>query len=391
VGGRPLRALSGTMFNQLLGNDATNFIATRLFKQLKQRGSSRKDHMKIRGELSIKAATAYVPATLQKVDEAIELGILEVGHSNRVGAVALPVAEGSAAPEMAILAGRQAIVDAAIDPAMIDLVIHAWLYHQGHELWSSAHFVAAGVGAVSATAFGVQQSCNGGALGMQLGATQLLADPDMQYALVTTGDNFSMPGFNRWSTDYDVAYGDGGTALLLGRSDGQTDKLRILSLGSSSMPELETIYRGADKFSSYPLGHGMPINKRRSKKAFYATVDIEQFGLTVRSKLAEAFQRALDDADIVVNDPRIRLAVLPRVGQKVLDGTFRPAVDGMPNLEAVHLGAETGHLGAGDFLANISDVIRLNLLGPGELGLVLSSGGSVSWTCAVIERPGASE
>jgi 3-oxoacyl-[acyl-carrier-protein] synthase-3 len=289
---------------------------------------------------------------------------------------------------MAVSAGRQAIAGAAIDPAVIDLVIHAWLYHQGHELWSSAHFVAAGVGAVNATAFGVQQACNGGVLGVQLGATQLLADPDMQYALVTTGDNFSMPGFNRWSTDYDVAYGDGGTALLLGRGDGQADKLRIRSLGFSSMPELERIYRGADEFSSYPLGHGMPVNKRRSKNAFYTAVDIEQFGLTVRSKLAEALQRALDDADLTVNDPRVRLAVLPRVGGKVLDGTFRPALEGMPNVEAVYLGAETGHLGAGDFLANISDVIRLNLLGPGELGLVLSSGGSVSWACAVIERPG---
>jgi 3-oxoacyl-[acyl-carrier-protein] synthase-3 len=213
----------------------------------------------------------------------------------------------------------------------------------------------------------------------------------MQYVLVTTGDNFSMPGFNRWSTDYDVAYGDGGTALLLGRSDGRTDKLKILSLGSSSMPGHETIYRGADKFSSYPLGHGMPVDKRRSKNAFYVMADMEQFGLTVRSKLAEALQQALDDAGLTANDPRIRLAVLPRVGGKVLDGTFRPALERMPNLEAVHLGAETGHLGAGDFLANISDVIRLNLLGPGELGLILSSGGSVSWACAVIERPGTSE
>lgn len=341
--------------------------------------------MQIRGELSIKAASTCVPPTLQKVDEAINLGMLEAGHLDRVGVMALPVAEGSAAPEMAVSAGCQAIADAAVDPAMIDLVIHAWLYHQGHELWSCAHFVAAGVGAVNATAFGVQQACNGGVLGVQLGATQLRADPNMRYALVTTGDNFSMPGFNRWSTDFDVAYGDGGTALLLGRSDGETDKLRILSLGTSSMPGLETIYRGADEFSSYPLGHSMPVDKRRAKKAFYATVDIEQFGLTVRSKLAEALRRALDDAGPV--SARIRLAVLPRVGGKVLNGTFRPALAAMPNVETMTLGAETGHLGAGDFLANISDVIRLNLLGPGELGLVLSSGGSVSWACAVIERP----
>ena len=342
--------------------------------------------MKIHGELSIKAATTHLPTALQKIDEAVRTVCWKPGHTGRVGVIALPVAEGAAAPEMAVSAGCEAIADAGVDPAAIGLVIHAWLYHQGHELWSSAHYVAANVGAVDATAFGVQQACNGGVLGVQLGATQLLADPAMRYVLVTTGDNFSMPGFSRWSTDYDVAYGDGGTALLLGRSDGRTDRLRVLSLGSSSWPEFEAIYRGADKFSSYPLGHGMPVDKRRSKKVFYASVDIEHFGLTVRSKLAEALQRALDNAGIAMDDPRIRLAVLPRVGQKVLDGTFRPALGGLPNLETVQLGAETGHLGAGDFLANISDVIRLNLLRPGQLGLVLSSGGSVSWACAVIER-----
>jgi 3-oxoacyl-[acyl-carrier-protein] synthase-3 len=347
--------------------------------------------MKIRGELSIKAAATYVPATLQKVDEAIELGMLEIEDSDRAGVVALTVAEGLAAPEMAVLAGRQAIADAAIDPAMIDLVTHAWLYYQGHDLWSSAHFVAANVGAVNATAFGLQQLSNGGALGVQLGATHLRANSDMQYALVTTGDNFCMPGINRWTTDFDVGLGDSGTALLLGRRDGQTDKLRVLSLGSASMPELEAIYRGTDEFSPYPFWHSMPIDARRPKKAFRAATDLEQFVLTVRSKLAEALQRALNDADITVNDPRICLAVMPRVGQKMIDGIFQPAVEGIPNLKTVHLGTQTGHLGAGDFLANISDVIRLNLLGPGQIGLILSSGGSCSWTCAVIERPDASK
>ncbi|UFS98483.1 ketoacyl-ACP synthase III family protein [Nocardia huaxiensis] len=344
--------------------------------------------MKIVGALSIKGAAAWLPDTTQTADEAIAAGLLTAEYAKRIGIEAVTVAEDTmGAPDMAVLAGRRAIEDANIDPALIGLVTHSWLFYQGHDLWSPAHYVADGVGASSATAFGIHQMSNGGPTAVQLGAINLMADPDAHYTLATSGDRFCLPAINRWGVDSDCALGDGGGALVLGRSDGETDRLRLLSVGTATAPEFEGLCRGDDVWSPHPLWHRMPIDGTRLKTAFCASIDVEQFVLAVRKKLAESVQQALDHAGIENRDPRIRIAVVPRIGRGLLERAFQPALRDTVRAEIVHLGGRTGHLGAGDLFANITDIIELNLLEPGEIAIIASSGGSCSWSCVVVQQP----
>ncbi|WP_067817742.1 ketoacyl-ACP synthase III family protein [Nocardia inohanensis] len=344
--------------------------------------------MKILGALSIKGAAAWLPDTTQTADEAIAAGLLTREYAKRIGIEAVTVAEDTMGPpDMAVLAGRRAIEEAGIDPALIGLVAHSWLFYQGHDLWSPAHYVADGVGARSATAFGIHQMSNGGPTAVQLGAITLMADPETRYALATSGDRFCPPAINRWGVDSDCALGDGGGALVLGRSDGETDKLRLLSLGTATAPEFEGLCRGDDVWSPHPLWHRMPIDGTRLKTAFCATLDIEQFVRAVREKLMESVRQALDHAGIENGDERIRYAVVPRIGRGLLERAFWPALQDTVRAEIVHLGGRTGHLGAGDLFANITDLLELKMLEPGEIAVIASSGGSCSWSCVVVQKP----
>jgi len=51
----------------------------------------------------------------------------------------------------------------------------------------------------------------------------------------------------------------------------------------------------------------------------------------------------------------------------------------------VYLGGRTGHLGAGDMLANMADVVEQQLIGPGEFAVILGCGSGFTWSTAVVE------
>lgn len=338
--------------------------------------------MKFENALSIKSAVLWLP----QEREAANTTQMSAADIERLGVSELPVSR-LAAPDLAVRAARGALERANWDPGDVGCLMHAWLYFQGHDFWSPAHYIAAQLGAVHALPFGIQQMSNGGAMGLQLGAIHLMADPTLRSVIVTTADRFCLPGFDRWGGDYDVAYGDGGAAVLLGRQDGQSDDLHLLALATLAVPELEGMFRGGDDFAVVPLGHACPIDIRRPKKAFLESDGMTKLRQLGPAKVREVIARSLCDAGLDSHDPKIRYIALPRLGGRTIKEMYIPAIAEVLKAEPLHLGDRTGHLGAGDFLANIADIIGLGLLGPGEIALVIGGGGGFTLSCAVLRAP----
>jgi 3-oxoacyl-[acyl-carrier-protein] synthase-3 len=353
--------------------------------------------MRIGNGLAVKAAATWLPPESESIADVVRAGRLEEQHLARAGVSDVRVSRDLAGPEQAALAACGALEAAGWPAARVGYLVHAWLYHQGHDFWSPAHYVANRIGAVNALPFGVQHMSNGGALGLQLAATRLIAGPGVSSALVTTGDRFSLPGFDRWTSDYDVAYGDGGTALLLGYRAPEGDRLRLCSVATSASPDLEVMFRGDDEFSPAPLSHSAPISVRRSKKGFLASDGPGGTGSSWKDHLVTlgpqrvraVLQEALDDAGLEADDPRIKVAALPRLGPWPLEIQYTNVVQEMLKAEPLQMGAHTGHLGAGDFLANIADIIALDVLDPGDYAVVLGGGGGYTWSCALLQVPEA--
>ena len=123
--------------------------------------------MRFDGGLGIKAVTTWIPETCETVEYAVRAGLLNASAVGRQGVTALPVSADLAPPQMAVLAGRKALTRARWDSAKIGMLAHAWVYHQGHDKWSPAHYIANELHLpASALPFGIQAMCTGGATGL---------------------------------------------------------------------------------------------------------------------------------------------------------------------------------------------------------------------------------
>jgi 3-oxoacyl-[acyl-carrier-protein] synthase-3 len=312
--------------------------------------------------------------------DAIAAGRLDIETADRLGYAEVTESREHAAPEMAVLAATKGLADAGWSGDQLDLVAHAWTYYQGHDFWAPASYVAGQLGAIDALAVGVQQMCNGGAAALEIAVSRMIADPAVNRCAITTADRFAAPAFDRWCGDYDLAYGDGGTALLLDRESGP---YRLLSIASVGRADFELMHRGTGPFAD---AAGRPIDVRAAKRSFVASGAEEVFAVALRESVVRVVRRALADAGLAATDDRVRYLTLPRLGTGTLAEFFAPAVEdlGMPQLEALDLGRNTGHLGAGDSAANLAELHAGNRLGTGEVALLLSLGGGFSWSCIVV-------
>src|SRR4051812_8046785 len=161
---------------------------------------------------AIAAVELWLPPHRDTAVSALAAGRLDAETADRLGYTEVAESRDRSAPEMAVLAATKVLADAGWAGDELDLLAHAWTYHQGHDFWAPASYVANQLGAVDAVALGIQQMCNGGAAALEVAVSRMIADPSVNRCAVTTADRFSAPAFDRWRGDYDLAYGDGATA-----------------------------------------------------------------------------------------------------------------------------------------------------------------------------------
>jgi 3-oxoacyl-[acyl-carrier-protein] synthase-3 len=334
------------------------------------------------GELSIKAAALWLPSGRERPAD----GQFSSSETDHIGAVELSVATDVAAPEMAVLAAKSALDASGIDPASIGYVVHAYQYHQGFDVWSPAHYIAQQSGATGGLPINVHQTCNGGALALHLAAMWMTATPEASAALVTTADRFCQPGFDRWATDDEAVFSDSGAAVVLGRRGGDDDLLHLLALELTSDPQWEVQMRGNDEFSPAPLWHSSPVDLKRPNKVFTESGAAARMAKAGVEKLYEGLARSLQQARVAPGD--IRFVAIPRLIRHMRENVFKPAINALLEGGPSYLECPTGCLGPGDYLANLADIS--GALDPGDIGLLIQSGGGFTFSCTIVQAPMAS-
>jgi 3-oxoacyl-[acyl-carrier-protein] synthase-3 len=347
-------------------------------------------NVKLANLVGIAAAELWLPESRARADAAVREGRLRERQALDVGHAEIPVAERDSPPEMAVYAARAALEVAGVDADRLDIICHAWMYYQGHDLWSPAHYIAHELGAHHALPVGIQQVCNGGSAAVELTAARLVAagqDPagTARWGLVTTADRFAGPGFDRWASDYGVVYGDGGTAVLLRVPADPSDVLVLRSVASTAAPELEVMHRGADPFALAARAHRERVDMRATKRAFLHEYGNEPLIRANQRSIRIVVAEALRDAGMDPRDRRLRYAVLPRFGLRTLQESWIPVLAECMDAEPVNYGQATGHLGAGDAIAGLADLVRRRALAPGEAALVLSAGAGFTWSCLLVQ------
>ncbi|MFJ8936110.1 ketoacyl-ACP synthase III family protein [Streptomyces sp. NPDC102365] len=345
------------------------------------------------------------------VADAVAAGLCDEALARTTGMLSVSVAEDEPAPEMAARAARIALARSGFDRGGVDsgagagaepgagagsmpgsgsasgdvsLILHASFFYQGHDLWAPASYVQRAAVGNQCPAIEVGQVSNGGMAGLGLAVDHLRAgpaagEPDRR-VLLTTGDAFRPPGFDRWRSDSGTFYGDGGTALVLSAREGFA---RIRGLATVSVPELEGMHRGDDPFGSAPFSHRPVVDLDACKKDFLATHRVPQVIAASGAAQDAAVERALAAAGVTLAD--VDRFVLPHLGRKRLRAGHLARFGIAEERTTWEWSRGIGHLGAGDQIAGFDHLVASGSLGAGDLVVWMSVGAGFTYSCAVVE------
>ncbi|MGC4879701.1 ketoacyl-ACP synthase III family protein [Micromonospora sp. DT43] len=330
------------------------------------------------GGIHVAGVAAHIPGRVLTAD-AVSAGSCAGRLAAQTGVHAVAVSADESAPDMAVRAAELALKRSGHTAHEVALLLHACVYHQGHDIWAPASYVQRMAVGNRCPALEIRQLSNGGLGALDLAVAYLSAAPNRTAALLTTGDRFTAPGFDRWNSDPGTVYGDAGTALLLSRAGGFA---RLLSLATVSEPELEGLHRGDDPFGAVPLAQRQPVDLDVVKKAFVARTGVSYSISRVVAGQAEALSRALAQAGLEIAD--VDRFVLPHFGLRRLTSSYLRPWGLTPEKTTWSWARTVGHLGAGDQFSGLAHLVESRQVHPGEHVLLAGVGAGYSWTCAVL-------
>ncbi|WP_063630378.1 ketoacyl-ACP synthase III family protein [Amycolatopsis thermoflava] len=330
-------------------------------------------------ELHIAAVASALPDRVRTAD-ALASGQCDRRVAEQTGIVSVSVSETASAAELAAEAAVRAMRRSGVPPEDLRIVLHADVHYQGHDLWAPASHVQDAVGGSRCPAVEIRQLSNGGMAGLELAAHVLRGQDSPAAALVTTGDTFGMPGFDRWRSDPGTVYGDGGTAAVLTNHGGFAV---VRSVATVSDPTLERMHRGDDPFGRMPFSVRAPMDLEVLKRDYLASAGVGAAVRKVVEGQRDALTTALKDAEADLSG--IDWFVLPHFGLRRLTAGYLKAWDIDLDATTWPWGRTIGHLGAGDQFAGLEQLVLSGRARPGQRLLFAGVGAGFSWSCAVAE------
>ncbi|MFJ4192159.1 ketoacyl-ACP synthase III family protein [Kitasatospora sp. NPDC089509] len=335
------------------------------------------------------AGTGVWLADRANAADAVAAGAYDAGEHavNRIDSVSAATTGGPddlAAPEMAVRAARTALRRSGRSAEHVGTVFHSYLWFQGAELWPAAAYVAQHTVGPAVPAFDLLQQCNAGLSGMELAARQLRsAEPGRDEAvLLTTADRFAPPAFDRWRAERGMVYGDGGTALVLSTSPEHAVG-RLLATATRVDNSLEGLARGTG-FRPGPDAADRPVDLgARTEEHFREHRNLRAATLRTAEVAAESIRAALAEADTPIE--RIARVVLNATGHQRMQWQLEQQLGVDERRSTWEFCREVGHLGAGDHVAGLNELLETGELDGGDRVLLVGGGTGYSCTSAVVE------
>jgi len=328
---------------------------------------------------------SYLPSTVETVDDAVAAGRYKDQDRDVRGFRAVRVAaQDEPGPVLAARAGRVALGRSGLDATDIALVLHAYWGHQGKDAWSPASYVERYAVNSGAPAYEIRQGCNGGLSALELAASYIAARPDAPAALITTGDAFHLPFLDRWRTDEQMVYGDGGGALVLSAHGGLA---RVLATASVGDGELEKLERGQGPWSRAPFEDGTRLDLGARKREHLLSGD-EEFSFEdvlarLRKGSSAAVAKALTDSGTEL--PDVRWCVHTTFPEPIAQNAVYGPLGFSRDATSYDWSLDYGQLGAGDQIIGLDHLLELGLPEVGDRLLAYGVGAGNVWTVAILE------
>lgn len=333
--------------------------------------------------LYIAGLGAYLPEQVLTAEQAVAEGLYGEGEREANGYRGVRVAsDEETGPVMAAAAGRQAVARAGIAHEDFGLVVHASVGHQGQDVWTPAHYVQNETVGGHGAAFEVRQGSNSGLAATEVAASWIAARPDATAALVTTGDAFKLPYWDRWKADDQVVYGDGAGAMVLSTEGGF---VKVRSTASHGDPTLEPLYRGSDAWTDAPFQNGEPVDLAGRKKHWLTRNEggYDEAIARINKNFGAVLTQALADADTELG--ATQWFIHANMSKTIVEWGFHGALGLDPDHTVYEWGLDYAHMGGGDQIIGLNRLFESGRPKPGDLIVTAGAGIGFMWTVAVLE------
>ncbi|GIJ62230.1 ketoacyl-ACP synthase III family protein [Virgisporangium aurantiacum] len=343
--------------------------------------------MRIDFDLALSGPNTCFPRGVETTTDAVAAGRVDARSAEELGVELIHIADpDETPPALAVTAARRALTAAGLSGPDVGLLLHCSVWHQGWDMWSPAHHIAARIGADAALPIGVNQGCNAVMAAVELAAPWLAADRSGRSVMVTAGDRFLAPGFDRWRGNFGFVHGDAATAAVLRRGP-VAGALAVRAVRSRTAPHLEEMNRAGLEPTVAARMNG-DVDLRAPKKAYFMRHGLRDFEKLTEESVRGVIEESLADAGVAPDDARIRGVAVPRMSEALVRHVYAPLLSTVTPAPVLPMQRRTGHLACSDVLANVADLHVVALDRPGDVGVVLNIGGGYTWSALVVEVPG---
>jgi 3-oxoacyl-[acyl-carrier-protein] synthase-3 len=331
-------------------------------------------------DIYLAATASWLPPAVS-VEDALASGAYDPADAERQDSLSVTVAgPGENVADMWFRAARLALSRSGMGVDSIDLLLCAGTFGAGVDGWNAAAYVQRELGMAGGLAVEVRGSSNGGMAAIELAAS-FLKRPGASAAIITAGDLFPMPYFDRWRAER-FLFGDGCAAAVLSTHGGFA---RLVATASTSDPSLEGMHRGDTPIGPFAPDKKYPIDLRERAKLF-------QDGGMCKE---EIFERLSSGPRLVVREllaqtgltlDEIEHVIVPHFGRSITTLQCLYPL-GLRDIDRTtwDFARRTGHLGPGDQFAAINHLRENGDLKNGQYVLMLGIGAGFSWSSALLE------
>lgn len=313
--------------------------------------------------------------------------LVPVDQVHPTGQRSISIAHGTTGMDLAVRAGNaalSALAQVSDGPLPVpELHLHSaiWRGSRGIDFWSRANYVRAKLGLPAGPGIAAELNAMSNSLvgGTDLAARILSGSSDVDHVMLTGGEVFGPPAFDHLNADHGIAYGDGGSALILGRRPGLA---QIIATASYTDPSLEQLHRGQHRFQPAGTTEPGPERIRERKRQYVDAVGTDSINARNAHGISTVMKHALADADLAADE--LSWILLPHYGKRLLDAHCLRPLGVTAERTLQHAGDQWGHLGPNDQIVGLTHLLARNAVQPGDRLALIGIGIGMTWTAAIL-------
>lgn len=333
--------------------------------------------------VGIAAIGSYIPEGVETSREMAEKsGFPEFVFTDRIGirqkSIASPEEHTS---DLGVKAALDALERAQVRPEEIGLVLFCGCAYYDYGVWSPAARIQHQIGASNAFAYEVKNGCNGGNLGLHLASRHLLADPDLEYALVVCSDLFSrLVNYQDERLISMFPGGDGATAAVLRKGHPGN---RILSYSGISDGSLVDAVRVPGGGTRQAAGDTKSVPTGRA--SYWQIDDPERLAAVFSDLYLKNYVRVVQEAvgKCGRSVPEIDFLFTNQVKKSTHEAIF--AALGLSSEKTCRTMELYGHQACSDTLLGLAKSLEAGRIEEGHLVVLASSGIGFHWAATVVQ------